>query len=451
MFADSAKSFMSDTPPRTPRYSASTLSRNSSNITGTHDPVEGISEFGLGLVVFFTVVTLTGLISNSFILITVFRRMVTRNTVNVFLSSLAFSDLIMILLSLLDGFAYMQGGWNYGEALCKIQSYFVEVMFTASTLTLVAVSCERYLLICHPHMKRRTINSIYRILCGVWVLALFLCTPLLHGYVVIQDEDLDTGAKKNVCGNLGWPYKHRRIFYSIYAFITYLIPLLIMAFAHWQISMSVKDSGRRSSSTAHNTLQSDKNSVCFTIREESSGGSTDHTTDSFDTKSGSGGKQQNGVQKGLLSQFKFGSLQRKVKQSNAEKDYNRREKRMKAIRLLFVVTVTFFILWTPFIVMRLLLLSGVKIIEYIYKFSEILIFSSTAVNGFIYAFMSPPFRKAFKALLCCQVRRELVSRDSGPSISNSEDNRLMSHRMNSRGSSLSYHVELSMNKGGNHV
>ena len=60
---------------------------------------------------------------------------------------------------------------------------------------------------------------------------------------------------------------------------------------------------------------------------------------------------------------------------------------------------------------------------YIYKFSEVLILSSTAVNGFIYAYMSPPFRKAFKAILFCQNKGDLMRGCTHATISNSEDQR----------------------------
>ena len=124
----------------------------------------------------------------------------------------------------------------------------------------------------------------------------------------------------------------------------------------------------------------------------------------------------------------------------ADREVSRREKRVKAIRLLFVVTVTFFALWTPFVFMRLLRDAGVHINMYIYTFSEIIIFSSTAVNGFIYAFMSRPFRNAFKAILCCRTQQQTLSRDSAPSYSNSEDNRL-SNRSNTLRSMSSYNSE----------
>lgn len=399
---------------------------SSGNNTSTdvyHRPLIASGGLLAGLVTFYSIVSFIAVTSNMLILLTILRRFVVRNTVNVFLASLAVSDLIMVLLSLFDCFAFINGSWIFGLWTCKLQSVFIEVGFTASTITLVAVSCERYLLICHPHMKRRSVRAIYFIVVSVWGGAVAICSPLLDGYIVYKDIDTKEKTEELVCANKRWELRYQRLFYMVYSLITYLIPLIMMAFAHWRISMAVK--GRRPSMTLMNPDK--KHSVCFTIKEESSGGSGDMTAENNEYKR----KASGGVHKTLL-----GSLKRKT--SHIERDINRRERRIKAVRLLFVVTVTFIALWTPFILLRLVLLSGGKVNDYLYKFSEVLILSSTAVNGFIYAFMSPPFRKGFKAILCCQRRGNVYSRDSGPSMSNSEDNKLAhAHNRLSRGSDFS--------------
>ena len=65
--------------------------------------------------------------------------------------------------------------------------------------------------------------------------------------------------------------------------------------------------------------------------------------------------------------------QLKTKRSSVESLYKRNDRRIKAVRMLFVVTVSFFLLWTPFIIMRIVTLSGRRIDSYLYKFSEILV------------------------------------------------------------------------------
>ena len=365
----------------------------------------------IGLVFFYSTVAFTAIVSNILILMAVFRQVVPRNTVNIFLSSLAMSDLLMVILSIFDCVAFVFGSWIFGEGWCKTQSYLLEVSFCASTFTLVAVSCERYLLLCFPHKKRRTKRAIYKMVLFVWLISLCVCSPLLHGYAVTKSTK-SPGKIELVCTNALWSIKHQRLFYGLYSVMVYLLPLIIMAFVHWRISCSVKQKNKKASGNELLEKPVKKSSICFTIQEEGNNTVSE--------------PNYSGVHKALLQTF--GTLKRKI--NSLERDKVRASKRMKAIRLLFVVTVTFFVLWSPFTLFRILRLAGIGISGYLYKFSELLIFSSTAVNGFIYAFMSLPFRNSFKALIMCQATRDPVSRDSGPSYSNSEENRLGSKKSN---------------------
>jgi len=391
------------------------------------------------LITFYILVALLAMASNIIILVTVIFRYVSRNTVNIFLCSLAASDLTMVILSMLDFATFLIGSWVFSEEVCKFQSYVLEISFTASTLTLVAVSVERYLLICRPYTKRRSHRSIYKILIGVWVVAAIICAPLLHGYAVTSEINIKTGDVEKVCHNYNWGKKGELGFYAGYSVITYIFPLVVMSFAHWRISVSVKENNDRRASAQSTLIKEKKSSVCYTIREEPSSTTSTEKTATEEIEPAQP-QPHNGLSKTFFKSIS--GLSNRTRSSPAiAAELTRREKRMNAIRLLFVVTVIFFTLWTPFIFMRLIRDAGVEVYDIIYKFSEIIIFSSTAVNGLIYAFMSRPFRNAFKAILCCKTRRELVSRDSGPSMSNSEDNRLSNRANSSRGSSVSYTIE----------
>ncbi|XP_004206621.1 cholecystokinin receptor type A isoform X1 [Hydra vulgaris] len=379
-----------------------------------HNNSPKLTGLTIGLVFFYSSVSFTAIVSNVLILTAVFRQVVPRNTVNIFLSSLAVSDLLMVLLSIFDCVAFIFESWVFSEGWCKMQSYLLELSFCASTFTLVAVSCERYLLLCFPHKKRRTKRTIYKMVLFVWFISLCVCSPLLDGYAVTKSLKKN-GKTELSCTNARWSIKHQRIFYGLYSVVVYLLPLFIMAFVHWRISCSVKHKKEKLTGTGNELLEKPvkKSSICFTIQEE---GSNPAMEPNF-----------SGVHKTLLQTFS--TLKRKM--NSMEREKVRASKRMKAIRLLFVVTVTFFILWSPFTFFRILRLAGIEISGYLYKLSELLIFSSTAVNGFIYAFMSLPFRNSFKALIMCRATRDPVSRESGPSYSNSEENRLGSKKSHS--------------------
>ena len=403
---------------------------NSSNANASKSDGSDSIEAVIGLVFFYTFVAILALLSNIFILVTVIKRYVSRNTVNTFLCSLATSDLFMVVFSIMDFATFLKGTWIFGLWFCKIQSYILEISFTASTLTLVAVSVERYLLICHPYMKRRSIQSIYKVLGCVWMIAFVLCSPLLHGYSVTPNVNEDNKPYLRCHNN--WGKKGELIFYGTYSVITYLLPFVVMAFAHWRISLSVKENNDRRASAQSTLIKEKKISVCYTIREEgSSTTSTEKAIEETETST----LQSHSLPKSFVKSIS-GLNTRTRSVTIADREISRKEKRVKAIRLLFVVTVTFFALWTPFVFLRLIRDAGVTVNTYIYTFAEIIIFSSTAVNGFIYAFMSRPFRNAFKAILCCRTQQQSLSRDSAPSYSNSEDNRL-SNRGNNTGRSMS--------------
>jgi len=335
---------------------------NTSSVSqDVYDKPSLVDSLGLvgGLVSFYVLVEVCAVVSNVTILIAIVRRLVPRNTVNMFFSSLAVSDIILVVLSLLDCCAYLNGGWEFGEVTCKIQSLFLEVCFSASTLTLVAVSCERYLLICQPHMKRR---------------------------------------------------RSRLIYYSTYSIVVYLLPLFLMAFTHWRISETVRANNQRQKTYTRSSHMYTDAQGNNRLPSKEEGEEMVEDEDSVQHKC-------HKVLCGPMLQLK------KKVSSSADKENKRQERRMKVVRMLFVVTVTFAVLWTPFIILRVASLAGVEINEYIYKFAEILILSSTAVNGFIYAYMSPPFRKAFKAILFCQNKGDLMRGCTQATMSNSEDHR----------------------------
>ena len=276
-------------------------------------------------------------------------------------------------------------------------------------------------------MKKRSIKATCMMIVFVWLLAIVICSPLLHGYVVYFHLDHVARTKELVCANIGWPDKYRIIYYYTYSIIVYFIPLVVMVWAHWRISKNIHDTARRPSlipiQSEGKKMQSVN--VCSTIQEEDSGISAgEMPTNESETPK----PKCSPTNRGFLTSVS--TLSRKLRRE-ADRDYNRREKRIRVIKILFVVTITFFVLWTPFIFMRLIMLAGIDVNEYIYKFSEVLLLSSTAVNGFIYAFMSPSFRKAFKMICVCRSTKAEYSLSTGPSLSSDEP---QARRMGARAS-----------------
>ena len=206
------------------------------NVTTTlfNSPAIDSLSSAIGLMLFYVLVSICAIMSNITILVSIARHLVPQNTVNKFFASLAVSDLLMVVLSFLDCCAYLNGGWVFGEVTCKIQSHLLEISFSASTLTLVAVFCERYLLICCPHAvdRRRShhchsIRNVNYLIASVWILSFLVTSPLLHGYIVRAGIDYEDHTKELVCGNTGWLEEYRLVYYGTYSIVVYIVPLLL--------------------------------------------------------------------------------------------------------------------------------------------------------------------------------------------------------------------------------
>ena len=366
-----------------------TLTQNTTALPPQEEKSLGIT---VAFLTFYIVVVTSALIGNLLVLISVYRYPSMRTVVNLFLANLACSDLLFAIISLFDTVAYMKDGWYAGVGSCKVQSFLIEVFYTCSILTLVAVSIERYLAICHPHLKSRSRKQTVIVIAIVWAASIVFCSVLLYAYRIRMVD----GAP--VCENLQWSHSDRRVFYTIHSVLVYFIPLTVMIWAHHNISSVIAAHKVPGSNLPNKKTHEDevnKNGIKDRHTDED-GKSAEEKQVIFEAP-----KEKTGTKlRRVLSRRKSGNRYKSIRS------------RKKVIKILVTVTVTFFILWTPFVVIRMLLYYGLPVHVFIWRGTQLLILSSTAVNGLIYAFMSPQFRRCFKNILPCFGREDAQSENT---------------------------------------
>ena len=321
-----------------------------------------LGALGIIYLIFYFLVLFCSLIGNFLIIISVikFKRM--RKIVNVFLANLALADLLFSILSIFNGIAFLLGEWKVGNVICKIHGMLIEVSYTVSVLTLVGVAVERYISICRPQYTRRSIKQTIQMIAFIWLSSFAFCAVLAYGYIIIYSEN------KSQCGSYRWSNQVRLIFYITHSFLVYLLPLTLMCFSHYKIYQTLAKQKRRLA-VSQNAMINRKDKYF------SSNSDPDQTYDDKSTR----------------------------KMLKPEK---RNYSRTRIIHLLLVVTSTFFVLWTPFIIIRIVKFSQVDVNDYIWRASQLLMFTTTVVNIIIYALMSPLFRKAFFKILSCKGDQE---------------------------------------------
>ena len=83
-------------------------------------------------------------VGNAFVIFSLaYRKRLKRTAIDSYILNLAIADFLITTLSLFNAIEYKKNEWDLGEAMCKIHGQTLEVCYTVSTLTLLAISYNR--------------------------------------------------------------------------------------------------------------------------------------------------------------------------------------------------------------------------------------------------------------------------------------------------------------------
>ena len=135
---------------------------------------------GAIIVIFVPLISIFGILSNYAFIFVVYRVKTMRNTINIFLVNLAVADSSLLVTAFSRYTSSFVNSPKYdilssqSGAGCAIQSFLIYLCNYASLWTMILVSIERYLAVCHPltyrymHGKRRAILAV----CVTWFISL---------------------------------------------------------------------------------------------------------------------------------------------------------------------------------------------------------------------------------------------------------------------------------------
>ena len=219
---------------------------NASVCPGTDDEAEVYTDLS-GYVVpgIFAVIFLVGVVGNGTLIFIVLRNKVMQTTPNIFIVSLAFGDLLLLLVSVpFFAFIYTYHSWPFGEFVCKLNGFLKALSLGVSVFTLTALSADRYSAIKFP-MRRHIESPVRRnilIAAGIWLLAVGFA--MFEG-TIIHVSELQWGDSEpiKVCHShpAHWGTWFRCFRAWIRFLVYFLIPILVigvlyslMACSLWQ-------------------------------------------------------------------------------------------------------------------------------------------------------------------------------------------------------------------------
>ncbi|XP_062872627.1 growth hormone secretagogue receptor a [Trichomycterus rosablanca] len=140
-------------------------------------PVPVLTVVTVTCVLFF----LAGATGNLTTIMVVFKYKEMRSTTNLYLVSMAFSDLLIFLCLPLDLYRmWRYRPWTLGNVLCKLFQFVSECCTYSTILNMTALSAERYFAICFPLRAKVAVTKrrVRGLIVALWMVALCSAGPV---------------------------------------------------------------------------------------------------------------------------------------------------------------------------------------------------------------------------------------------------------------------------------
>ncbi|KAG8183139.1 hypothetical protein JTE90_029497 [Oedothorax gibbosus] len=188
----------------------------------------------------FAVMIMVAILGNVIVMwiIVAHRRM--RTVTNLFLLNLAIADFLLASGNATFNFIFMLNShWPFGETFCVVSNFVANLTVSTSVFTILALSLDRYVAVAHPLRPRMTKTVAYSIILSVWTLSSLLSLPsLLYATTITYKYGDET--QRTLC-LLVWPdglgtglgtSDLDHIYNIVFLVVTYVIPMICMAFTY---------------------------------------------------------------------------------------------------------------------------------------------------------------------------------------------------------------------------
>lgn len=163
---------------------------------------------------------------------------------NYFVISLAFSDIIMVILcvpfTVLTNLLYYH--WIFGSFLCPVVGYLQLASVIQRSFILLAAAADRHQAIWKPMCKRLSKRTAKILIVGIWIISLIIPLPIAMYSKLVSTNPVQT---EELCLEV-WPWAESKVLYGIGMMsITYIIPLIVLfcTYAHIVVILGRKPPG----------------------------------------------------------------------------------------------------------------------------------------------------------------------------------------------------------------
>ncbi|KAH8373457.1 hypothetical protein KR009_007680 [Drosophila setifemur] len=296
-------------------------------------------------VVLYGIVCIIGLFGNTLVIYVVLRFSKMQTVTNIYILNLAVADECFLIGIPFLLYTMRICSWRFGEFMCKAYMVSTSITSFTSSIFLLIMSADRYIAVCHPisSPRYRTLHIAKIVSAVAWTTSAVLMLPVILYASTVEQED-----GVNFSCNIMWPdayKKHSGTTFILYTFfLGFATPLCFILSFYYLVIRKLQSVGPK----------------------------------------------------------------------QATKSKEKRRAHRKVTRLVLTVITVYICCWLPHWMSQLALihsnpaqrdLSRLEIL--IFLLLGVLVYSNSAVNPILYAFLSENFRKSFFKAFTCMNQHEI--------------------------------------------
>lgn len=185
---------------------------------------------------------LAAIIGNSMVLSVIIRHKGMRTRTNMFLASLATSDLMVALLDMpFSLVTVIKGNWIFGDVWCTVNGFTMAFFLITSIHNLMYISIHKYITITKPFSRTLTYKKIIVMIAFAWGWGAVCGTLTIVG---LSNVEYKTGTTQ--CGPVYPTTINHYIHHVIIDVTCWLIPVVVMIVCYRSMFIEIKAYSQRS-------------------------------------------------------------------------------------------------------------------------------------------------------------------------------------------------------------
>uniref|UniRef100_K7EXA5 5-hydroxytryptamine receptor 1B n=2 Tax=Pelodiscus sinensis TaxID=13735 RepID=K7EXA5_PELSI len=353
--------------------------RNCSAETGVYQDATPLS-WKIVLTIILALITLATMLSNAFVIATVYQTRKLHTPANYLIASLAVTDLLVSILVMPVSTMYtVTGKWTLGQIVCDIWLSSDITCCTASILHLCVIALDRYWAITDAveYSTKRTPKRAAGMIALVWVFSISISMPPLFWRQAKAEDDTDCVVNTD------------HILYTVYSTVgAFYFPTLLLIALYGRIYVEARSRILKQTPTKRGKRLTRAHLITDSPGSSSSVTSINSKAPEASSETGS---------PVYMNQVKV-----KVSDALLEKKKLTAARERKATKTLGIILGAFIVCWLPFFIITLVLPICKDACWFhmaIFDFFTWLGYLNSLINPIIYTMSNEDFKQAFHKLM----------------------------------------------------